>query len=155
MPDESNRNQCYSSDPGIPKFIKDIDHALHQDHIVGLGEGNGNLLPYSCLKNSMDREAWWAIYSPWGCKESDMTERLSLMLHSGSFISFKNFIYFNWRLISLQYCSGFCYTLIWISHGCTCVPRPELPSHLPPHPIPQGHPSTPALSTLSHASNLD
>ena len=26
---------------------------------------------------------------------------------------------------------------------------------LPPHPIPQGHPSTPALSALSHASNLD
>ena len=24
------------------------------------GEGNGNPLPYSCLKNSMDREAWWA-----------------------------------------------------------------------------------------------
>ena len=29
------------------------------------------------------------------------------------------------------------------------------PSHLPPHPIPQGHPSAPALSTLSHASNMD
>ena len=29
------------------------------------------------------------------------------------------------------------------------------PSHLPPHPIPQGHPSAPALSTLSHALNLD
>ena len=26
---------------------------------------------------------------------------------------------------------------------------------LNPHPIPQGHPSAPALSTLSHASNLD
>ena len=26
---------------------------------------------------------------------------------------------------------------------------------LPPHAIPQGHPSAPALSTLSHASNLD
>jgi len=24
------------------------------------GEGNGNLLQYSCLENSMDREAWWA-----------------------------------------------------------------------------------------------
>ena len=23
-------------------------------------EGNGNLLPYSCLENPMDREAWWA-----------------------------------------------------------------------------------------------
>ena len=26
-----------------------------------LGEGNGNLLQYSCLMNSMDRGAWWAI----------------------------------------------------------------------------------------------
>ena len=25
-----------------------------------LGEGNGNPLQYSCLKNSMDRGAWWA-----------------------------------------------------------------------------------------------
>ena len=24
------------------------------------GVGNGNLLQYSCLENSMDREAWWA-----------------------------------------------------------------------------------------------
>ena len=29
------------------------------------------------------------------------------------------------------------------------------PSHLPPHPIPLGHPSAPALSALSHALNLD
>ena len=29
------------------------------------------------------------------------------------------------------------------------------PSHCPPHPIPQGHPSAPAQSTLSHASKLD
>ena len=29
------------------------------------------------------------------------------------------------------------------------------PSHLPPHPIPQGHPSAPALSALSRALNLD
>ena len=65
------------------------------------------------------------------------------------------FLNFNWRLITLQYCSGCCHTLTWISHGCTCFPHPETPSHLPPHPIPQGHPSTPALSTLSHASNLD
>ena len=28
---------------------------------------------HSCLKNSMDRS-----YSPWGCKESDMTEQLTL-----------------------------------------------------------------------------
>ena len=40
-------------------------------------------------------------------------------------------IYINWRLITLQYCGGFCHTLTWISHGCTCVPHPEplSPSH--------------------------
>ena len=65
------------------------------------------------------------------------------------------YFYFNWRLITLQYYGGFCHTLTWISHGCTCVPHPDPPSHLPPHPIPLGHPSAPALSTLSHASNLD
>ena len=48
----------------------------------------------------------------------------------------------------------FCHTLTCVSHGCSCVPHPELPSHLPPHPIPQGHASAPAPSTLSHASNL-
>ena len=64
------------------------------------------------------------------------------------------FIYliFNWRLITLQYCGGFCPTFTWISLGCTCVPHPDPPY---PHPIPQGHPSTSALSTLLHALSLD
>jgi len=70
-------------------------------------------------------------------------------------ISFIYLLNFNWRLITLQYCGDFCHTFTWISHGCTCVPHPELPSHLPPHPISQGHPSAPALSTLPHASKLD
>ena len=57
------------------------------------------------------------------------------------------FIFISWRLITLQYCSGFCHTLIWISHGFTCVPHPDLPSRLPLHPIPLGHPSAPGLGT--------
>ena len=55
---------------------------------------------------------------------------------------------------TLQYC-WFCHTLTWIHHECTCVPHPEPRSHLLPHPIPLGHPSAPAPSTLYHASNLD
>ena len=49
----------------------------------------------------------------------------------------------------------FCHTSTWIRHGCTCVPHPEHPSHLPPHTIPLGHPNAPAPSTLYHESNLD
>ena len=30
-------------------------------------------------------------------------------------------LFFSCRLITLQYCSGFCHTLTWISHGFTCV----------------------------------
>ena len=79
-----------------------------------------------------------------------------MVLDGTKHLSFlKKFIYFNWRLITLQYCSGFYHTLTWISHGFTCIPHPEPPSHLPPHSTPQGHPSAPALSTLSGASNWD
>ena len=49
----------------------------------------------------------------------------------------------------------FRHTLTWIYHGCTCVPHPELPSHLSPHTIPLCHHSAPAPSTLSHSLNLD
>ena len=37
------------------------------------GEGKGYLLQYYGLENSMD-----LLYSPWGCKQLDMTEQLSL-----------------------------------------------------------------------------
>ena len=61
-------------------------------------------------------------------------------------------IYFHWRLI----------TILWFlpyidmnQPWYTCAPHPETPFHLLPHPIFQGYPSAPALSTVSHASNLD
>ena len=59
---------------------------------------------------------------------------------------FFSFIFISWRLITLQYCSDFCHTLTWISHGFTSVPHPDSSSH-PPHPIPLGLPSALALST--------
>ena len=41
-------------------------------------------------------------------------------------------------------CGGFCHTLKWNSHGFTCVPHPNPPSHLPLHPL--GFPSAPGPS---------
>ena len=42
-------------------------------------EGNGNQLQYPCLKNRMDRGAWWPLQS---MGRKDMTERLSTAQHS-------------------------------------------------------------------------
>ena len=42
------------------------------------GEGNGNLFQHSCLENPMGREEH--AYSPWGHKETDTIERLTLHL---------------------------------------------------------------------------
>ena len=66
------------------------------------------------------------------------------------FFFFFPFIFICWRLITLQYCSGFCHTLTWISHGFTCVPHPDPPSHLHLHPIPYSFYSlyTPLLELL-------
>ena len=41
------------------------------------------------------------------------------------------FFFISWRLITLQYYSGFCHTLTWISRGYTCIPHPD-PVPIPP-----------------------
>ena len=44
------------------------------------GVGNGSPLQYSCLENSMDRAAWWAIVH--GATESQTTEQPSAHTHT-------------------------------------------------------------------------
>ena len=87
----------------------------------------------------------------------DFLKENSFSLSKKLFIFYSFFfrlIFISWRLITLQYCSGFCHTLTWISHGFTCIPHPYPPSHLPLHPSPLGLPSAPGPSILSHASSL-
>ena len=64
------------------------------------------------------------------------------------------FIFTSWRLITLQYCSGFGHTLTWISHGFTCVPHPNPPSRLPLHPIVGSSVSSPYHCILSAKLSL-
>ena len=70
-----------------------------------------------------------------------------------SFFFFFSF-FISWRLITLKYCSGFCQTLTWISHGFTCVPHcdPPLLPLSPSHPSGSSQCNSP--EHLSHASNL-
>ena len=83
----------------------------------------------------------------------------SWMLCSVKFISIKNkilskeknkillFTFYLFIIIIIFYFTilyWFCHISTCIHHGCTCVPHPEPPSYLPPHPIPLCHPSAPA-----------
>ena len=68
-------------------------------------------------------------------------------MEANCFFFFFFLIFISWGLITLQYYSGFCHTLTGISHGFTCIPHPNPPSHLPLYPIPLGRPSAPAPST--------
>ena len=57
----------------LPANAGDIrDASLIPGSGISLGEGNGNPLPYSCLRNPMDRGAWQAIVHG-VAKELDMT----------------------------------------------------------------------------------
>ena len=66
--------------PGGSVVKKVPANAGDMGSIPGLGrspeEGNGNPLQYSCLRNPIDRAAWWATVH--GIRrESDMTEQLN------------------------------------------------------------------------------
>ena len=69
--------------------------------------------------------------------DSAKPPRIILMDLPNSFYFFFHFFF---------YCSGFCHTLKWNSHGFTCVPHPDPPSHLPLHLLPLGLPSAPGPS---------
>ena len=71
-----------------------------------------------------------------------------------SFFFFK-FIYFNWRLITLQYCIGFAIHQHESTTNVHMFPILNPLSRLPPRTIPLGHLSAPAPSIQYHASNLD
>ena len=61
------------------------------------GGGNGNLLQYSCLENSMDRGSLVGC-SSWGCKELDPTEHTHTHTHThtGDVSAFKLQILYLW-----------------------------------------------------------
>ena len=84
------------------------------------GEGNGNLLQYSCLENPMDRGAWWATVRV-VTKELNTTERLSTeqKLFSETYL-----IVMNWQ--STDHTR---------TRGCTVAPHAGSPVSYKEHPL--------------------
>ena len=94
--------------------------------IPGLGRspggGHGNRLQYSCLENPHGQRSLVGC-SPWGCKESDMTEQLStatMLLHSHnyfwitSYCSIKLMYHHLSNYLPIAGCIGH-------THICVCV----------------------------------
>ena len=68
-----------------------------------------------------------------------------LELHTHTYVYNFSFFFF--------ICSEFCHTLEWNTHGFTCVPHPDPPSHLPFHPLPLGFPSAPLFLSFCISEN--
>ena len=79
----SSAQMCVDSTPGGSDGKESTWNVGDLGLIPGLGRsprgGHGNPLQYSCLKNPHGQRSLGG-YSPWGCKESGMTERLSTKL---------------------------------------------------------------------------
>ena len=104
------------------------------EQALGVGDGQGSL---TCC-------------SPWGHKESDMTEQLNWT--ENNIWKYKTW---NSELHKRNYGTMFMYIFNWIdlSKCDTCIPHPDPPSHLPLRPIPLGLPSAPGPTTrLMHPS---
>ena len=74
------------------------------------GEGNGNPLQYSCLENSVDKGAWWAIVhrvtKGW-TRLSDYHFHIKFAIsyyHSWIFSLFLSFFLIKWTYIPTSYC---------------------------------------------------
>ena len=73
------------------------------------GGGNGNLLQYYCMENSMDRGAWWATVR--GVTESDTTEQVTFSLLGGSQVEIRTLISDHLPLVgSFPFCWFSCHT---------------------------------------------
>ena len=99
--------QRHSFDPWVGKF---------------LGKGNDNLLQYSCLENSMDRGAWWAIVHR-VTKGLDMTEYS--LIHSSAYsvwllsriqITYYDFARFTISFVQCKFIKGSILTYIYLIH---------------------------------------
>ena len=80
---------------------------------------------------------------------------LQILLYSSFIKTSRSRFYYSFFFLNFTILYWFCHISKWICHRHTCVPHSEPSSLLPPHTIPQGHPSAPASSIQYRASNLD
>ena len=142
---------CYQSDPPCHKISLKVP-AWFLDHHIRKSDSCRRIqqqCPRLCSKteSAIKPETEGKPSFPSGhclqtheCHPSVNSHKLVLFLFLFVCFLFLFFIYL------FFICSEFCHTLKWNSHGFTCVPHPDPPSHLPLHPLPLGLPSAPGPS---------
>ena len=76
------------------------------------------------------------IWAPWECFYFSTPLVCIKCLYFTCMTFYFNF--FNWRIIALQCCVGFCHTTMWISHKYTHIAPPSWAWLSPSHPTPLG-----------------
>ena len=92
--------------------------------------GGGNLLQYSCLENSMDKGAWWAIVHR-AAKSQTLLSDLTISLHFWldrvmlKVLSNAEPIETQTCFISITFCETFCENLAtdWAFRNCGWFPK--------------------------------
>ena len=91
----------------------------------------------NCTKRSKwTRLLWWCDYPSRGRHSGEQSQVGPRKQCCFIYLFIFPFISISWKLITLQYGSGFCHTLTLISRGFTCVSPSWSPSHIPLHPMP-------------------
>ena len=100
-------------------------------HVTSPADGWLVYLASQDTYNEFPRERTWRCHCVKAC-----SWQLAYFQFLPYFFSFKIFIYFNWRIITLQHCDIFCHASTWISHRYTCVPPwwTPFPPASPPYP---------------------
>ena len=91
----------------------------------------------SCYKSMQFSVSSWVSFGSFYFSRNSLLW-LHTLLSFGSAVSSLSFMskYFLFFFsIFFLICSEFCHTIKWNSHGFTCVPHPNPPSHLPLHPV--------------------
>ena len=120
----------------------------------------------------MEEEKTWGILDPATSERTLQVQALSLYLCKaaasvcwvhrrttdkpcpGSTRSYLFYLFvFNWKVIVLRHCVGFCHTPTWTSHRYTCVPSLRNLSPTPDPTRPSRLSQSPGLSSLRHTAN--
>ena len=146
-----------SISPSIRVFLKWISSLHRVDLCISIGSSTSvSVLPMkiqewfslglTCLISLLSK----GLSKVFSCTTVERNRLFGAQL----FLLPSSFFFFIFYFILFFYCSGFCHTFKWTSHGFTCVPPSQSPLPPPSPPDPSRSSQCTRSERLSHASSL-